>query len=117
MATPAAGSRILESGVEELLRLKNNGGLGDGRDIYSVMPWTISTHLFIAPIIAVFTKFDHLVARENRKLDSPEYDDASYDEIIKLAKQNATNAFEKECAGPFRAGEWSQIPYKAVSSK
>ncbi|CAG8778637.1 723_t:CDS:2, partial [Acaulospora colombiana] len=50
-ATPVAGGRIFETGVEEFLKLKNGGALGD------------------VPIIAVFTKFDELVDREDRNLD------------------------------------------------
>lgn len=75
------------------------------------------TYISLAPIIAVFTKFDELVTREDRKLNAPEYDDLSEEELEKLAHSNANKSFESECLRVFQTTVGTQIPYKPVSSQ
>ncbi|KAG8777722.1 hypothetical protein FRC15_011152 [Serendipita sp. 397] len=98
MAIPASGSRILETGVEKLFRLKTNGDLGD------------------VPMISVFTKFDELVDREVMNLEMAD-NDLNDEEIFNLGRQNANQAFEGECVEPFRMSSNVRIPYKAVSTQ
>ncbi|KAG8824273.1 hypothetical protein FRC19_002105 [Serendipita sp. 401] len=90
MAIPVSGGRLLEIGLE-LFHLKNEGALGD------------------VPMIAVFTKFDELVVREDRRHDA----DLSEEELSELAEK----AFERECLEPFRTKVGHQIPYNAVSTQ
>jgi hypothetical protein len=71
----------------------------------------------VVPIIAVFTKFDELVDREDRNLDPDECDHLSDEEVLKLAKANAEKAFEKDCIVPFQSAVGTKIPFIAVSSE
>ncbi|KAG8749004.1 hypothetical protein FRC14_001769 [Serendipita sp. 396] len=102
MATPASGSRILETGVEELFRRKKDGDFGE------------------VPMISVFTKFDELVDREVMKLEianSKLSKKLSDREVFESARQNANKAFEGECVVPFQTSSNVRIPYKAVSTQ
>ncbi|PVF95531.1 hypothetical protein CPB86DRAFT_875575 [Serendipita vermifera] len=82
---PMASGRIFEAGDEEFLQLKKAGELGD------------------VPVIAVFTKFDALVDREEFE-HGPQH-----------ARAKADEAVQKECIGPFREIVGEEIPSVAVS--
>lgn len=115
-ATPAAGGRILETGVEELLKLKQDGSLGKGTcapRLSSHME-TNSLLLSIAPIIVVLTKYDELVDREDRLLDDTGLNE---DEISRQVDENARAALRRDCILPLEKAIGTQVLYTAVSSR
>lgn len=74
-------------------------------------------YILLVPIIAVFTKLDALVAREQRILASAQGSQLGDEEIRSLARDNADKAFQEECLRIFQGTVGLQVPYKAVSSE
>ncbi|KIM30956.1 hypothetical protein M408DRAFT_327870 [Serendipita vermifera MAFF 305830] len=98
-ATPTAGGRILETGVEELLKLKKEGRLGE------------------VPIIVVITKYDALVAREDRLLNDSICNELNEEEISQLVNKRAQANLKTKCIEPLEKVVGVQILYRAVSVK
>ncbi|KIM19792.1 hypothetical protein M408DRAFT_30924 [Serendipita vermifera MAFF 305830] len=96
-ATPTAGGRVLEIGVENLLKLKEGGDLGK------------------VPIIVVITKYDALVAREDRLLDDSICNELEDEEISRLVNERAQATLKKDCIEPLEKAIGVDVLYKAVS--
>ncbi|KAG6829866.1 hypothetical protein H0H92_003210, partial [Tricholoma furcatifolium] len=80
---PTAGGRLLETGIEKFLKRKIDGELGN------------------VPVIAVFTKFDLLVLRENRLLKKNDRERKTPEEISQLIQKNARDKLQEICIEPF----------------
>jgi len=93
-----AGGRMFETGVEAFLTLKNKGELGS------------------MPVIAVFTKYDKLISRAMRTMDSSRRDGLSEQAISDLAKRDADAHLQEQYLTPFkRVGK--EIPHVTISTK
>ncbi|KAG6807861.1 hypothetical protein H0H92_006177 [Tricholoma furcatifolium] len=96
---PTAGGRLLETGIEEFLKVKIERKLGN------------------VPVIAVFTKFDLLVLRENRLLKTIDREGKTPEEISQLIQKNARDKLQEICIEPFeKFVEW-KVPHVTVSTE
>ncbi|KNZ76261.1 hypothetical protein J132_11131 [Termitomyces sp. J132] len=96
---PIAGGRLLETGIEEFLKHKIEGKLGN------------------VPVIAVFTKYDLLVARENRLLKRADHPGKSDGEIKTLIEQNVDAKLQEICIEPFERFVKKGVPHITVSTE
>ncbi|KAG6829399.1 hypothetical protein H0H87_011528, partial [Tephrocybe sp. NHM501043] len=96
---PLAGGRLLESGIEQFLKLKIEGKLGH------------------VPVIAVFTKYDLLVVHENRLLKQADREGKPKEAIAGLIEQNAYTILNEICAKPFDAFVERKVPHVTVSTE
>ncbi|TDL22677.1 hypothetical protein BD410DRAFT_748466 [Rickenella mellea] len=97
IAIPSAGGRILETGIEKFINLKKSGKFGN------------------LPVIAVFTKYDELVDREELRIakSKAEHSDA---DVVRLAKEDAEMALQEICIRPFEDQVGVDIPHMTVST-
>lgn len=120
MDIPRAGGRLFETGVEEFLRLKTDGGLGASTlwPATSSYGWINKWYVSIAvPIIAIFTKYDKLVNDAELDIDEECFtglDDAG---IAVFCRKAADTAFKELCITPFEAVVQQTVPHVAVSSE
>ncbi|KAJ8591658.1 hypothetical protein M405DRAFT_788563 [Rhizopogon salebrosus TDB-379] len=91
--TPRTGGRLLETGTERFLKLRDDRGLG-----------TI-------PVIVVFTKYDELINQMDYELGESELSD---DKIEELVSEKAEANLQKFCIEPI---ERFAIPHAKVSIK
>ncbi|KAG5732090.1 hypothetical protein E4T56_gene18797 [Termitomyces sp. T112] len=96
---PIAGGRLLETGIEKFLKCKIEDKLGN------------------VPVIAVFTKYDLLVARENRLLKRADYPGKSKADIANLIEQSAQTKLHDICVGPFEEFVNGKVPHITVSTE
>ncbi|KAG6853060.1 hypothetical protein C0991_007171 [Blastosporella zonata] len=96
---PLAGGRLLETGIEQFLKLKIEGKLGN------------------VPVIAVFTKYDLLVVHETRLLKRVDRAGKSKEAISKLIEQNATTILNEMCMEPFDKFVEMKVPHVTVSTE
>jgi hypothetical protein len=73
--------------------------------------------LITVPVIAVFTKYDLLVTRTKRNLDTSICAGLSPEQILELAKKEADAILQRDCVGPFDVVVEKQVPYMTVSSE
>ncbi|KAG2126191.1 hypothetical protein BD769DRAFT_1668628 [Suillus cothurnatus] len=96
---PRAGGRLLETGTEEFLALKNNGTLGD------------------IPVIVVLTKYDMLIDRMERTLDDTSLNRLSDEAIKERIKKNAEAELWDTCIGPLEKFAGPDIPHAMISTR
>jgi GTP-binding protein EngB required for normal cell division len=95
---PRAGGRLLETGTEAFLTLKNNGALGN------------------IPVIVVLTKYDMLIDRMERTLDGISVNGLSDKAIKELAKNKAEAGLQDICIGPLEKFAGPDIPHVKTST-
>ncbi|KAG6911381.1 hypothetical protein DXG01_016478, partial [Tephrocybe rancida] len=92
---PRAGGRLLESGIENFLKLKIEGKLSD------------------VPVIVVFTKYDLLVGDET--LVFKDRSGKSKEAIAKQIELNARTILDEICVQPFDSFVEKKVPHVTVS--
>ena len=75
------------------------------------------THLFVVPVIAVFTKYDEFIGRANFEMDPIRIEGLSNERILTIAKDDAQKKLQAECIEPFEKRVGDQVPHVTVSSK
>lgn len=111
---PIAGGRILETGIEDILKLKMSGKLGK-RTIVFLNICAIADY-FVVPVIAIFTKFDDLVARVRQRMGPSARANLSPDQIKERVRSNADASLQQYIL-PFLEYTENKIPHIAVSSE
>ncbi|OAX33211.1 hypothetical protein K503DRAFT_775849 [Rhizopogon vinicolor AM-OR11-026] len=96
---PRAGGRLLETGTEEFLQLKNDGALGN------------------IPVVVVLTKYDKFMDHVERTLNDIDLDDLSEDAFRDRVRQRADAELHDICAQPLKKFVELDIPYATVSTK
>ncbi|KAF9459645.1 hypothetical protein BDZ94DRAFT_1224347 [Collybia nuda] len=91
---PTVGGRVMETGVENFLKLRASGKLGE------------------VPIIVVFTKYDRLVSTEKIAITK-----AGLEPTDEEVEANANATLKRECIGPFEVLVGKNIPYVVVSTR
>ena len=70
----------------------------------------------IVPVIVVFTKYDLLVAHEERLLKQADHSEKSKEEFARLIEQSTKADLQDICIKPFEEFVNGNIPYITVSS-
>ncbi|KAG2105519.1 uncharacterized protein F5147DRAFT_775294 [Suillus discolor] len=96
---PRAGGRLLETGMEEFLTLKNSGKLGN------------------VPVIVVLTKYDMIIGRIERNLDETYANELNDKAIKEVIKNKAEAELQNTCIGPLKQFTGPDIPYVTISTK
>ncbi|KAG6918821.1 hypothetical protein DXG01_011224 [Tephrocybe rancida] len=113
---PLAGGRLLESGIEQFLKLKIEGKLGHGMASSIFIGILALILLAVVPVIAVFTKYDLLVTHETRLLKKADREGKSKEAIAKLIEHNARTILDEICVQPFDSFVKMKVPHVTVSN-
>jgi hypothetical protein len=82
--------------------------------IDSVLPLNLPVAV---PVIAVFTKYDQLISRADRKLNSANHAKLNEEQILELVKKDADSTLQQHCIDPFKELMGDEVPFMTVSSK